>query len=62
MSEDFRKNAPAPLSPRPFSIASQFETTLANGLKVIVFEQRRLPLVSFRLLFRNGEINDPLDS
>lgn len=62
MSEDFRKNSPAALSPRPFSIAAPFETTLANGLKVVVFEQKRLPLVSFRLAFRSGEINDPTDS
>ncbi|HEX8734615.1 MAG TPA: pitrilysin family protein [Pyrinomonadaceae bacterium] len=62
MNEDFRKNAPAPLLPRPFSIDSPFETTLANGLKVVVFEQRRLPLISFRLAFRRGEINDPKDS
>jgi len=61
MSEDFRRNAPVPLSPRPFSIDGTFETTLANGLKVVVFEQRRLPLVSFRLAFRSGEINDPKD-
>jgi predicted Zn-dependent peptidase len=61
MSEDFRKIAPAPLSPRPFSIDGTFETVLANGLKVVVFEQRRLPLVSFRLAFRSGEINDPSD-
>src|SRR5215210_4394696 len=61
MNEDFRKNAPAPLSPRPFSIDNPFETTLANGLKVVVFEQRRLPLISFRFAFRSGEINDPKD-
>jgi predicted Zn-dependent peptidase len=61
MMEDFRKDAPAPLSPRPFSIDAPFETTLSNGLKVVVFEQRRLPLVSFRLAFRSGEINDPHD-
>jgi predicted Zn-dependent peptidase len=62
MSEDFRRTAPAPLSPRPFSIESPFETTLSNGLKVVVVEQGRLPLVSFRLAFRSGEINDPKDS
>jgi predicted Zn-dependent peptidase len=62
MNEDFRKTAPAPLNPRAFSIAAPFETTLSNGLKVVVVEQRRLPLVSFRLAFRSGEINDPKDS
>ncbi|HLM00360.1 MAG TPA: pitrilysin family protein [Pyrinomonadaceae bacterium] len=61
MNEDFRKNAPAALSPRPFSIDAPFETTLSNNLRVVVFEQKRLPLVSFRLAFRSGEINDPHD-
>lgn len=61
MNEDFRRAAPAPLSPRPFSIDGTFETTLTNGLKVVVFEQKRLPLVSFRLAFRSGEIDDPQD-
>ncbi|MDQ3799279.1 MAG: insulinase family protein [Acidobacteriota bacterium] len=62
MNEEFRKTAPAPLNPRPFSIAAPFETALSNGLKVVVVEQRRLPLVSFRLAFRSGEINDPQDA
>lgn len=62
MSENFRKSSPEPLNPRPFAIESPFETTLANGLKVVVVEQKRLPLVSFRLAFRAGDINDPRDS
>ncbi|HEX8369423.1 MAG TPA: pitrilysin family protein [Pyrinomonadaceae bacterium] len=61
MNEDFRRTAPVPLSPRPFSIENPFETALSNGLKVVVVEQRRLPLVSFRLAFRRGEISDPED-
>lgn len=62
MTEEFRKFAPAPLAPKPFNIPQPFETTLANGLRVIVFEEKRLPIVSFRLAFRSGDINDPQDS
>jgi Predicted Zn-dependent peptidases len=61
MNEDFRKSPPAPLAPRPFALAQPFETTLKNGLKIVVFEQKRLPLVSFRLAFRTGDVNDPKD-
>ena len=51
MNEDFRKTPPAPLAPKPF------ETVLPNGLRVVVFEDKRLPLVSYRLAFKTGEIN-----
>ena len=61
MNEDFRKTAPAPLAPKPFEIPKPFETVLPNGLKVVVFEDNRLPLVSYRLAFKAGEINDPKD-
>jgi zinc protease len=62
MNEDFRKTAPAPLAPVPFNIPKPFETTLENGLKVVVFEDKRFPLVSFRLAFRIGEANDGDDA
>ena len=62
MTEAFRKTAPAPLAPKPFNISQPFETVLDNGLKVIIFEDRRFPIVSFRLAFRTGDINDPTDS
>ncbi len=62
MNEDFRKSAPAPLAPKPFEIPKPFETVLPNGLKVVVFEDKRLPLVSYRLAFKTGDINDPADS
>jgi zinc protease len=62
MNEDFRKSAPAPLAPKPFEIAKPFETTLPNGLKIVVFEDKRLPIVSYRLAFRTGDANDPKDS
>ena len=56
MNEEFRKTAPAPLAPIPFRIPAPFETSLANGLKIIIFEDKRFPLVSFRLAFRIGKI------
>jgi zinc protease len=62
MNEDFRKSAPAPLAPTAFEIPKPFETVLPNGLKVVVFEDTRLPLVSYRLAFKSGEILDPKDS
>jgi zinc protease len=58
MNEDFRKQPPAILAERPLTIAKPFKTTLENGLKVVIFEDSKLPLVSFRLAFRFGEIND----
>ncbi len=61
MTQDFRKNAPQPLAPKPFEISQPFETVLPNGLKIVIFENNQLPLVSFRLAFRFGDINDPKD-
>lgn len=62
MNEDFRKTAPAPLAPKPFELPKPFETVLPNGLKVVIFEDKRLPLVSYRLGFKTGSIYDPTDS
>lgn len=62
MNEDFRKTAPAALAPKQFDIPKPFETILPNGLKVVVFEDKRLPLVSYRLGFKTGSIYDPKDS
>jgi zinc protease len=61
MTEDFRKSAPAPLAPVAFNIPQPFETTLPNGLKLVIFEDKKLPLVSFRLFFRAGDIHEPAD-
>lgn len=57
--EHFRSQAPPPLQPRPILIPRPRETTLANGLKVVVVEESRLPLVSYRLAFRVGGAFDP---
>lgn len=56
---NLRKKPPAPLPPISFDIERPFETTLDNGLRLIVFENHRLPLVSLRLAFCSGDIHDP---
>lgn len=55
----FRKVAPAPLPPRPISIPTPRETTLRNGLTLVIVEDSRLPLVSYRLAFPVGGAFDP---
>ena len=57
--EDFRRRPPAPLPPRALNLPTPTETTLGNGLRVVLVEQERLPLVSFRLAFRTGDAFDP---
>jgi zinc protease len=62
MTPEMRKAPPAPLEPVSFDIARPFEKTLDNGLRVILLENERLPLVSFRLAFHSGDINDPANA
>src|SRR5215208_2246459 len=57
--QSFRNQAPAPLQPRPITIPTPRETTLSNGLTLVVVEDTRLPLVSYRLAFRIGGAFDP---
>ena len=57
--EQFRQQAPAPLPPRSIQLPSPVETTLKNGLSIIVVPDNRLPLVSYRLAFRSGDAHDP---
>lgn len=57
--EAFRRQMPPPLGLRALNLPEPFETTLRNGLQVVIVEDRRLPLVSFRLAFRSGDANDP---
>src|SRR2546428_7884531 len=58
-TEAFRRQMPPPLAPRPLNLPEHIETTLANGLGLVLIEDRRLPLISFRLAFRSGDANDP---
>ena len=57
--ESFRSQAPPPLQPHPITIPAPREKVLSNGLTIVVVEDRRLPLVSYRLAFRVGGAFDP---
>jgi len=59
MTPELRKTAPAPLAPVSFDIPQPIQATLDNGLRVVIFQDERLPLVSYRLAFFSGDINDP---
>lgn len=60
-TEIVRQQPPAPLAPRPIRIPTAQEVTLPNGLTVVVVEDKRLPLVSYRLTFRSGDAHDPAE-
>jgi len=57
--ENFRTQPPPPLAPRPITIPTPHETVLSNGLTVVVVEDKRLPLVSYRLALAVGGAYDP---
>lgn len=57
--QEFLKQPPPPLPARPIELPTPVETTLPNGLVVVVVEDSRLPLVSYRLAFRTGDAHDP---
>lgn len=54
-----RSLAPAPLPARPIAIPTRKETVLPNGLSLVVVEDSRLPLISYRLAFPVGGAFDP---
>jgi predicted Zn-dependent peptidase len=60
-TEDFRRRPPEPLRPRPLNLPAAEESALSNGLRVLLVESDRLPLVSFRLAFPTGDAHDPAD-
>jgi zinc protease len=57
--EMIRSQPPAPLPPRPIAIPTRRETVLPNGLSLVVVEDSRLPLISYRLAFPVGGAFDP---
>src|SRR5687767_989025 len=59
--EIIRSEAPAPLPSRPIAIPTRKETVLPNGLSLVVVEDSRLPLISYRLAFPVGGAFDPPD-
>jgi zinc protease len=50
---------PPPAPPRQVHIPQPAESTLPNGLRVIVVEKHGVPLVAARLLVKSGEEADP---
>ena len=58
---DPRRNPPAPLAPRELNLPEPVEARLSNGLRVVVVEDRRLPLVNFRLALTHGSAFDPVE-
>src|SRR5689334_3346637 len=59
MTPDFRKTIPQSLPPVQFNVPGFHKTTIDNGLKIVVIPDNRLPLISYRLAFNWGDINDP---
>jgi len=59
--DDFRRHAPAPLSSSEIRIPTPHQTVLPNGLTLVIVEDKRLPLVSYRLAFRTGDAHDPAE-
>jgi zinc protease len=59
--EIIRSQVPAPLPSRPIAIPTRKETVLQNGLTLVVVEDNRLPLISYRLAFPVGGAFDPPD-
>ena len=60
-TETFRREMPPPLEARSLNLPEPFETSLENGLSLVLIEDKRLPLISFRLAFRSGDANDPAE-
>jgi zinc protease len=57
--EIMRSQAPPPLPARPITIPIPKQTVLSNGLSLVVVEDDRLPLISYRLAFPVGGAFDP---
>lgn len=51
--------APPPGEPRPFELPPVVERTLSNGARLIVVENREIPLVSVDLVLPGGQGEDP---
>jgi zinc protease len=61
MTQTFQTSVPEPLEPVAFDLPPAFVTTLANGLRVVIFDDDRIPLCSFRLAFMSGDAGDPAE-
>ena len=59
MTKAIQTTVPEPLEPVQFDLPEAFRTTLSNGLRVVIFDDPRIPLCSFRLAFLSGDAGDP---
>ncbi|MFV0390201.1 MAG: M16 family metallopeptidase [Pyrinomonadaceae bacterium] len=59
MTENFRKSAPASLAVVPFNVPRPEVKKLANGLTLVLVEDKRNPLITLRLAFRCGDVFNP---
>ncbi len=57
-SGSFRSKAPKPGPARPIEIGESHQFTLANGLKVIVVENHKLPQISYQLTIDRDEMQE----
>lgn len=58
-NQNLLRTPPPPLPTRPIKLPTAYETTLPNGLVIVVVEDQRLPLVSYRMALRTGDAHDP---
>jgi zinc protease len=58
-AQDFPKTPPAPAPVRPAPFPPFQEATLPNGLRLLVVENRKEPVVSVSLSFAAGSVLDP---
>lgn len=61
-SQDFPASPPQDLPARPFHLPPIRTSVLPSGLKVLVAQSRRVPLVTMRLAIPAGSIYDPASS
>jgi len=61
MTKAIQTTVPEPLEPVQFDLPEAFRTTLSNGLRVVIFDDPRIPLCSFRLAFLSGDAGDPAE-
>jgi zinc protease len=50
---------PSPAPPRPVKVPEPYETTLPNGLRIIILEKKDVPLITLQLMVRSGGEADP---
>ncbi len=54
-----RTRMPGPAAQRPFALPARQRFSLPNGLKVVLVEHHRLPLVEVQMVVRGGAAADP---